>query len=92
MKLTFKWDEGKARENFKKYKVSFDEGKAINKIMQKIKTEEPTNVEEMRPEYNFFYYEAKVRGKHFKAYHEGHKVLYQFRETKPVNPPKYLII
>jgi uncharacterized DUF497 family protein len=58
MKLTFEWDEDKVSENLKKYKVSFDEEKAINKIMKKIKTEEPTNLEEMRPEYNFFYYEA----------------------------------
>jgi uncharacterized DUF497 family protein len=29
MKLTFEWDGGKARENLKKHKVSFNEGKAI---------------------------------------------------------------
>jgi uncharacterized DUF497 family protein len=29
MKLTFEWDESKARENFRKHKVSFDEGKTI---------------------------------------------------------------
>ncbi|HYA14129.1 MAG TPA: BrnT family toxin [Syntrophales bacterium] len=29
MKLTFEWDEVKARENLKKHKVSFDEGKTI---------------------------------------------------------------
>jgi uncharacterized DUF497 family protein len=29
MKLTFEWDEGKAKENLKKHKVSFDEGKTI---------------------------------------------------------------
>ncbi len=29
MKLTFEWDEAKARENFRKYKVPFDEGKTI---------------------------------------------------------------
>ena len=29
MKLTFEWDEIKARENLKKHKVSFDEGKTI---------------------------------------------------------------
>jgi len=29
MKLTFEWDEGKARANFRKHNVSFDEGKTI---------------------------------------------------------------
>jgi hypothetical protein len=29
MKLTFEWDEVKARENLKKHKVAFDEGKTI---------------------------------------------------------------
>jgi len=29
MKLEFEWDETKARENLKKHKVSFDEGKTI---------------------------------------------------------------
>jgi len=29
MKLTFEWDEAKAIENFRKHKVSFDEGKTI---------------------------------------------------------------
>ena len=29
MKLTFEWDEIKARENLKKHKVPFDEGKTI---------------------------------------------------------------
>ncbi len=29
MKLTFEWDEVKARENLKKHKVPFDEGKTI---------------------------------------------------------------
>jgi uncharacterized protein len=29
MKLTFEWDEAKARENFRKHKVPFDEGKTI---------------------------------------------------------------
>jgi len=29
MKLTFEWDEVKARENIRKHKVSFDEGKTI---------------------------------------------------------------
>lgn len=29
MKLEFEWDEGKARENLKKHKVNFDEGKTI---------------------------------------------------------------
>jgi len=29
MKLTFEWDEVKARTNFKKHKVSFEEGKTI---------------------------------------------------------------
>jgi len=29
MKLTFEWDEGKARENVRKHKIPFDEGKTI---------------------------------------------------------------
>lgn len=29
MKLTFEWDVVKARENLKKHKVDFDEGKTI---------------------------------------------------------------
>jgi len=29
MKLSFEWDEAKARENLKKHKVGFDEGKTI---------------------------------------------------------------
>jgi uncharacterized DUF497 family protein len=29
MKLTFEWDEVKARENVRKHKVTFDEGKTI---------------------------------------------------------------
>lgn len=29
MRLTFEWDEVKARENVKKHKVDFDEGKTI---------------------------------------------------------------
>ncbi|PIP08480.1 MAG: hypothetical protein COX52_00060, partial [Syntrophobacterales bacterium CG23_combo_of_CG06-09_8_20_14_all_48_27] len=29
MKLTFEWDKVKANANFKKHKVSFEEGKSI---------------------------------------------------------------
>jgi len=29
MKVTFEWDEVKARENFRKHGVAFDEGKTI---------------------------------------------------------------
>jgi uncharacterized DUF497 family protein len=29
MKLTFEWDDVKAKNNFKKHKVSFEEGKTI---------------------------------------------------------------
>ncbi len=29
MELTFEWDEGKAKENLKKHKVSFEEGKTV---------------------------------------------------------------
>jgi uncharacterized DUF497 family protein len=29
MKLTFEWDENKAKANFKKHNVSFEEGKTI---------------------------------------------------------------
>jgi len=29
MRLTFEWDEGKARENLRKHKVSFEEAKTV---------------------------------------------------------------
>ncbi len=43
--------------------------------MKKSKTEAPTTVEEMRPEYDFSTMKGGVRGKNYKAYREGHKVV-----------------
>ena len=43
--------------------------------MKKAKTEEPISVEEMRPEYDFSTMKGGVRGKYYKAYREGHKVV-----------------
>jgi hypothetical protein len=43
--------------------------------MKKAKTEEPTTVEDMRPEYDFSTMKGGVRGKYCKAYREGHKVV-----------------
>jgi hypothetical protein len=43
--------------------------------MKKAKTEEPTTVEDMRPEYDFSTMKGGVRGKYYKAYREGHKVV-----------------
>jgi hypothetical protein len=42
--------------------------------MKKAKTEERA-VEDMRPEYDFSTMKGGVRGKHYKAYREGHKVV-----------------
>jgi hypothetical protein len=43
--------------------------------MKKAKTEEPTTVEDMRPEYDFSTMKGGVRGKYHKAYREDHKVI-----------------
>ena len=43
--------------------------------MKKAKTEEPTTIEDMRPEYDFSTMKGGVRGKYCKAYREGHKVV-----------------
>ncbi len=43
--------------------------------MKKAKTEEPTTVEDMRPEYDFSTMKGGVRGKYYKAYREGHRVI-----------------
>ena len=43
--------------------------------MKKAKTAEPKTVEDMRPEYNFSTMKGGVRGKYYKAYREGHKVV-----------------
>ena len=43
--------------------------------MKKAKSEEPISVEEMRPEYDFSNMKGGVRGKYYKAYREGHKVV-----------------
>ena len=42
--------------------------------MKKAKTEEPTT-EDMRPEYDFSTMKGGLRGKYYKAYREGHKVV-----------------
>ena len=43
--------------------------------MKKAKTEEPTTIEDMRLEYDFSAMKGGVRGKYYKAYREGHKVV-----------------
>ena len=43
--------------------------------MKKAKTEEPTTIEDMRPEYDFSTMKGGVRGKYCKAYREGYKVV-----------------
>ncbi len=43
--------------------------------MKKAETREPTTIEDMRPEYDFSTMKAGVRGKYYKAYREGHKVI-----------------
>jgi hypothetical protein len=43
--------------------------------MKKAKAEEPTIIEEMRPEYDFSAMKGGVRGKYYKAYRKGHKVV-----------------
>jgi hypothetical protein len=43
--------------------------------MKKAETGETTVVEDMRPEYDFSAMKGAVRGKYYKAYREGHKVV-----------------
>jgi hypothetical protein len=43
--------------------------------MKKAKTKELTTIEDMRPEYDFSAMKCGVRGKYYKAYREGHKVI-----------------
>jgi len=43
--------------------------------MKKAETGEPTTIEDMRPEYHFPTMKGGVRGKYYKAYREGHKVI-----------------
>jgi len=43
--------------------------------MKKTKTAAPIFEEEMRPEYGFSTMKSGVRGKYYKAYREGHKVV-----------------
>ncbi|HOE96824.1 MAG TPA: hypothetical protein PK847_09600 [Candidatus Sumerlaeota bacterium] len=43
--------------------------------MKKVKTDESSTREEMRPEYDFSSMKGGVRGKYYKAYREGHKVI-----------------
>ena len=43
--------------------------------MRRAKTGEPTTVEDMRPEYAFSTMKGGVRGKYYKAYREGHRVI-----------------
>lgn len=43
--------------------------------MKKAKIGEPTTIEDMRAEYDFSTLRGGVRGKYYKAYREGHKVV-----------------
>ncbi len=42
--------------------------------MKKADSRESSQVEDMRPEYDFSAMKGAVRGKYYKAYREGHKV------------------
>jgi hypothetical protein len=44
-------------------------------IMNNAKTKKPTTKEDMRPEYAFSDMKGGVRGKYYKKYREGHKVI-----------------
>jgi hypothetical protein len=46
-------------------------------IMKKAETKEPTTIDDMRPEYDFSSRKGGVRGKYYKSYREGHKVIIQ---------------
>ena len=43
--------------------------------MKKAKTREPKTIDHMRPEYDFSAMKGGVRGKYYKSYREGHKVI-----------------
>ena len=43
--------------------------------MKKAKTEKSPTIEDMRPEYDFSAMKGGVRGKYYKAYRKGHKVV-----------------
>jgi hypothetical protein len=43
--------------------------------LKKAKIGESTTVEDMRPEYDFSTMKGGVRGKYYKAYREGHRVV-----------------
>jgi hypothetical protein len=43
--------------------------------MRKAKAENPSAVEDIRPEYDFSAMKGGIRGKYFEAYREGHKVI-----------------
>ena len=43
--------------------------------MKKAEIREPTTTEDMRPEYDFSTMKDGVRGKYYKAYRQGHKVI-----------------
>ncbi len=43
--------------------------------MKRAETREPKTGEDMRPEYDFSAMKGGVRGKYYKAYREGHKVI-----------------
>jgi hypothetical protein len=43
--------------------------------MKKAETREPVTIQDTRPEYDFSSMKGGVRGKYYKAYREGHKVI-----------------
>ncbi len=43
--------------------------------MKKAETREPKTIGDLRPEYDFSVMKGGVRGKYYKAYREGHKVI-----------------
>lgn len=43
--------------------------------MKRANTGQPTTIEDMRAEYDFSTMKGGVRGKYYKAYREGHKVV-----------------
>lgn len=50
--------------------------------MKKAETKKPIYSNEMRPEYNFSAMKGGVRGKYYKAYREGHKVVVHKEDGK----------
>ena len=43
--------------------------------MKKAESREPTTIEDLRPEYDFSAMKGGVRGKYYRAYRGGHKVI-----------------